>query len=195
MGDDTWLSVFPSTFSHNMTFPFDSFNVEDLHTVDEGVISHLFPLLDDPSKPFDFLVGHFLGVDHVGHRVGPEHPSMKAKLQQMNDVLKHVVEKMDMDTLLVVLGDHGMDCSGDHGGDGVLETSAGMWIYSKGAPLFNSTRTLPSGFLQHGIFPGTMVPQRSIQQIDILPSLALLLGVPIPYNNLGMVIPELFWRD
>ena len=195
MGDDTWLSVFPSTFSHNMTFPFDSFNVEDLHTVDEGVISHLFPLLDDPSKPFDFLVGHFLGVDHVGHRVGPEHPSMKAKLQQMNDVLKRVVEKMDMDTLLVVLGDHGMDRSGDHGGDGVLETSAGMWIYSKGAPLFNSTRTLPSGFLQHRTFPGMTVPQRAIQQIDILPSLALLLGVPIPYNNLGMVIPELFWRD
>lgn len=195
MGDDTWLSVFPSIFSHNMTFPFDSFNVEDLHTVDEGVISHLFPLLDDPSKPFDFLVGHFLGVDHVGHRVGPDHPSMKAKLQQMNDVLKRVVEIMDENTLLVVLGDHGMDQSGDHGGDGVLETSTGMWIYSKGAPLFNSTRKLPSGIIQHRTFPGMTVPHRAIQQIDILPSLALLLGVAIPFNNLGMVIPELFWRD
>jgi predicted AlkP superfamily pyrophosphatase or phosphodiesterase len=31
------------------------------------------------------MVAHFLGVDDVGHRVlGPDHPGMKAKLQQMN---------------------------------------------------------------------------------------------------------------
>lgn len=195
MGDDTWMSVFPDTFEANMTFPYDSFNVEDLHTVDEGVIKHLFPLLEDPSKPFDFLVGHFLGVDHVGHRVGPDHPSMKAKLQQMNDVLTRVVEIMDDDTLLVVLGDHGMDRSGDHGGDGILETSSAMWIYSKGHALIDTSYPIPSGLLQFRTFPETTIPHRSIQQIDILPTISLLLGLPIPYNNLGTVIPELFWRD
>ena len=194
MGDDTWMSVFPDTFESNMTFPYDSFNVEDLHTVDEGVIRHLFPLLEDPSKPFDFLIGHFLGVDHVGHRVGPDHPSMKAKLRQMNDVLTRVVETMDKDTLLVVLGDHGMDLSGDHGGDGVLETSSAMWIYSNGAPLTETSTKVPGGLLQFRTFPGTDTRHRSIQQIDILPTLSLLLGLPIPYNNLGTVIPELFWR-
>ncbi|KAF9523318.1 hypothetical protein CPB83DRAFT_887002 [Crepidotus variabilis] len=194
MGDDTWMSVFPDTFDNNMTFPFDSFNVEDLHTVDEGVIDHLFPLLEDDSKPFDFLVGHFLGVDHVGHRVGPDHPSMKSKLQQMNDVLKRVVEVMDDDTLLVVLGDHGMDRSGDHGGDGVFETSSAMWIYSKGPALSDTKQPIPGGLLQRRVFPETIAEHRAIQQIDIVPSLALLLGVPIPYNNLGTVIPELFWR-
>lgn len=195
MGDDTWMSVFPDTFEPNMTFPYDSFNVEDLHTVDEGVIKHLFPLLEDPSKPFDFLIGHFLGVDHVGHRLGPDHPSMKSKLEQMNDVLARVVETIDEDTLLVVLGDHGMDRSGDHGGDGTLETSAGMWIYSKGAALTERETEIPSGLLQFKTFPGCNDRHRSIQQIDILPTLSLLLGIPIPYNNLGTVIPELFWRD
>lgn len=194
MGDDTWMSVFPDSFERNMTFPFDSFNVEDLHTVDEGVISHLFPLLEDPSKPFDFLVGHFLGVDHVGHRVGPDHPSMKAKLQQMNDVLGRVVDALDEETLLVVLGDHGMDRSGDHGGDGTLETSAAMWVYSKGAALGSTSNPVPSGLLQYKTFPGTPKPHRSIQQIDILPTLSLLLGLPIPFNNLGTVIPEFFSR-
>ena len=194
MGDDTWMSVFPDTFEPNMTFPFDSFNVEDLHTVDEGVIKHIFPLLEDSSKPFDFAIGHFLGVDHVGHRVGPDHPSMKAKLQQMNDVLTRVVQQMDEDTLLVVLGDHGMDRSGDHGGDGVFETSAGTWIYSKGEKLTEPSTKIPSGLLQYKTFPGSEVPHRSIQQIDILPTISLLLGVPIPFNNLGTVIPELFWR-
>ena len=195
MGDDTWMSVFPDTFEPNMTFPYDSFNVEDLHTVDEGVIKHLFPLLEDPSKPFDFLIGHFLGVDHVGHRVGPDHPSMKAKLQQMNDVLTRVVEKMDDNTLLIVLGDHGMDRAGDHGGDGILETSSAMWIYSKGHALIDTSLSVPSGLLQFKTFPGTTIRHRSIQQIDILPTLSLLLGLPIPYNNLGTVIPELFWHD
>ena len=195
MGDDTWMSVFPDMFEANMTFPYDSFNVEDLHTVDEGVIKHLFPLLEDSSKPFDFLIGHFLGVDHVGHRVGPDHPSMEAKLRQMNDVLTRVVEKMDDDTLLIVLGDHGMDRSGDHGGDGILETSSAMWIYSKDHALIDTSHPVPSGLLQFKTFPETTTRHRSIQQIDILPTLSLLLGLPIPYNNLGAVIPELFWDE
>jgi phosphatidylinositol glycan class O len=202
MGDDTWLTAFPDTFQANLSFPYDSFNVEDLHTVDEGVVRHLFPLLHDDTnnnKPFDFLIGHFLGVDHVGHRLGPDHPSMFAKLEQMNKVLTRVVEMLDDDTLLVVLGDHGMDRTGDHGGDGELETSSGLWIYSKGRPLTDTRHSTlpppPQALLRTSVFPGTTVPHRSVQQIDLVPSLSLLLGLPVPFNNLGTVIPELFWRD
>jgi GPI ethanolamine phosphate transferase 3 subunit O len=193
MGDDTWMSVFPDQISPNMSFPYDSFLVEDLHTVDEGVIKHLFPLLDTPDE-WDLLIGHFLGVDHVGHRLGPDHSSMRAKLTQMNDVLARVVEKMDEDTLLVVLGDHGMDAAGDHGGDGVLETSAGTWIFSKGAPFSSpvASSAIPEALLSTAVFPGTTVPHRHIQQIDILPTMSLLLGLPIPFNSLGTIIPEAF---
>ncbi|KAF9265842.1 hypothetical protein L218DRAFT_997224 [Marasmius fiardii PR-910] len=192
MGDDTWMSVFPNSFHPNLTFPYDSFNVEDLHTVDNGVITHLFPLLEDKSKPFDFLVGHFLGVDHVGHRVSPDHLNMKAKLEQMNDMLIRVVDLLDDNTLLVVLGDHGMDSSGDHGGDDTLETSSALWIYSKGPPLVPESLPIPSGLVEYTTFPGTSVPHRRTQQIDLLPTLSLLLGLSIPFNNLGSVIPELF---
>jgi phosphatidylinositol glycan class O len=192
MGDDTWLSVFPTSFHPEMTHDFDSFNVEDLHTVDNGVIANLFPLLTNSSK-WDFLIGHFLGVDHVGHRVGPDHPTMLAKQKQMNEVLQNVVDALDKDTLLVVLGDHGMDRKGDHGGDGDLEVSAGLWIYSKGPAL--SSKSSSTSHLPHKTFPGEPAPHRSVQQIDLVPTLSLLLGLPIPFNNLGTVIPELFWRD
>ncbi|TDL18209.1 hypothetical protein BD410DRAFT_843048 [Rickenella mellea] len=65
MGDDTWMTVFPTTFSDsNTTFPYDSFNVEDLHSVDDGVIRHIFPLLQEKSPSWDVLIGHFLGADH-----------------------------------------------------------------------------------------------------------------------------------
>jgi GPI ethanolamine phosphate transferase 3 subunit O len=195
MGDDTWLTVFPTAFHPEMSHDFDSFNVEDLHTVDNGVIANLFPLLTNSTHAhsWDFLIGHFLGVDHVGHRVGPDHPTMLAKQQQMNDVLKRVVDLLDDDTLLVVLGDHGMDRKGDHGGDGDLEVSSGLWIYSKGPAL--SSKDPPTSDFPHKIFPGESSPHRSVPQIDLVPTLSLLLGLPIPFNNLGTVIPELFWRD
>jgi phosphatidylinositol glycan class O len=202
MGDNTWMTVFPEAFHPNMTHPFDSFNVEDLHTVDEGVIFHLFPLLENASASPDFILAHFLGVDHVGHRLGPDHSTMKLKLSQMNEVLMRVVNLMDEDTLLVVLGDHGMDRTGDHGGDGIYETSAGVWIYSKSKPLsshsssfFSSTPSsskLPETVLETTTYPLAPTPHRNIQQNDLLPTLSLLLGLPIPYNNLGSIIPELF---
>jgi phosphatidylinositol glycan class O len=179
-----------------MLHDYPSFNVEDLHTVDDGVIQHIFPLLKhENGTEWDFIVGHFLGVDHTGHRVGPEHPVMTAKLQQMDRVLREVVELLDDETLLVVMGDHGMNQKGDHGGDSELETSAALWIYSKSIPLSTSESGMtPPSLLRMATYPGAHVAHRSIPQIDIVPTLSLLLGLPIPFNNLGFVIPELFQR-
>ncbi|KAH9913817.1 uncharacterized protein BXZ73DRAFT_55334 [Epithele typhae] len=195
MGDDTWTTVFPDSFEPNMTFPYDSFNVEDLHTVDEGVIQHLFPLLQDKSKPWDVIIGHFLGVDHVGHRLGPDHPTMKTKLKQMDDVMRRVVDLLDDDTLLILMGDHGMDRKGDHGGDGDHETSAALWVYSKRPQLIHPKANIPDFLLTTRFFPNAPVEARHIQQIDLAASLSLALGLPVPFNNLGTVIPEMFWSD
>ena len=196
LGDDTWLQVFPTSFEPSMLHDYPSFNVEDLHTVDEGVIEHIFPLLKHENGiEWDFIIGHFLGVDHVGHRVGPEHSVMTAKLQQMDTVLREVVELLDNETLLVVMGDHGMNQQGDHGGDSELETSAALWFYSKSIPLSTSeSGTTSPSIMNMAAFPGAKVPHRSIPQIDLVPTLSLLLGLPIPFNNLGFVIPELFQR-
>jgi phosphatidylinositol glycan class O len=35
MGDDTWEQLVPGAF--NESYPYPSFNVKDLHTVDDGV--------------------------------------------------------------------------------------------------------------------------------------------------------------
>lgn len=194
MGDDTWLNCFPDSFE--VAHPYDSFNVEDLHTVDNGVIEHLFPYLHpDNSSKWDVLIGHFLGVDHVGHRVGPYRDTMQKKLAQMDQVLRDVVNQLDDDTLLVVLGDHGMDQKGNHGGDSDLETSAAMWLYSKGSPFSRSAASLsglPADLLPTSVFPGSTAPLRRINQIDLTSTLSILLGIPIPFNNLGAVVPECF---
>jgi len=37
---------------------------------------------------WDVLIAHFLGVDHCGHKHGPDHPEMAKKLTQMNEMLR-----------------------------------------------------------------------------------------------------------
>ena len=86
---------------------------------------------------------------------------MLAKQQQMNDVLKHVVNALDQDILLVILGNHGMDRKGDHSGDGDLDVSASLWIYLKG-PAF-SAKDVPTSHFPHKTFHGEPSPQHSIQ--------------------------------
>lgn len=40
---------------------------------------------------WDVLIAHFLGVDHCGHRFGPDHPAMAEKLSQMDGVIRLAV--------------------------------------------------------------------------------------------------------
>jgi phosphatidylinositol glycan class O len=203
-GDDTWLSIFPSdTFEPNYTWPYDSFNVEDLDTVDRGVESHIFPLLEhgSPDSAWDILIAHFLGLDHAGHRFGPSHFQTTRKLDEIESVIKRTVVSLRDDDLLLVFGDHGMDSKGDHGGDSAQEVEAGLWIYSKTSllpshlpPIASSVHPLADLFTgTPGSIPAHQNdPFRSIPQISLVPTLSLLLGLPIPFNNLGPIIPELF---
>ncbi|KAI0105511.1 GPI ethanolamine phosphate transferase 3-like protein [Nemania sp. FL0031] len=185
LGDDTWTSLFPDYFQPNLSRAYDSFNVWDLHTVDNGVLEHIFPLMNpDKSGEWDITIGHLLGVDHAGHRYGPNHPAMTAKLEQMDTFIRQLTESIDQDTLLVVMGDHGMDGKGDHGGESDDEVEAALWMYSK-QPVFGRTQ---ADFAT----PPATAKIRPVNQIDLVPTLALLLGIPIPYNNLGRPIEEAF---
>lgn len=44
MGDDTWMGLIPNSFDE--AYPFDSFNVWDLDSVDDGVEKHIFPTME-----------------------------------------------------------------------------------------------------------------------------------------------------
>ncbi|KAI5622632.1 GPI ethanolamine phosphate transferase 3, partial [Silurus asotus] len=182
MGDDTWVSLFPKKFHRSLPFP--SFNVKDLHTVDNGILQNIFPIMD--GDDWDVLIAHFLGVDHCGHRFGPDHPAMAEKLTQMDGVIRRVltnhlkilIKQLQNDTLLVVMGDHGMTDTGDHGGESEKETDAALFLYS-GSPLF----------------PAPDAQAKVVPQTDLVPTLALLLGVPIPYSSLGQVMLPFFPRN
>ncbi|PNS13868.1 GPI ethanolamine phosphate transferase 3 [Sphaceloma murrayae] len=185
LGDDTWQSLFPGYFDEELSRPYDSFNVWDLFTVDNGVTDHIFPLLDKAnSSRWDVIFGHYLGVDHAGHRYGPDHPAMNSKLKEMNDVFTRMMSAIDDQTVLIVMGDHGMDSKGDHGGESDDEIEAAIWLYSKKKAFGRS--------LDGGKDVPATAKERPVRQIDLVPTLSLLLGLPIPFNNLGRPIEEAF---
>lgn len=64
---------------------------------------------------------------------------------------------------------------GDHGGDSQLEVESALFFYSK-----------------RDIFTVNRGEFKEIKQIDLTPTLALALGVPIPFSNLGVVISDFF---
>lgn len=56
---------------------------------------------------------------------------MGEKLLEMNEILAKVFNLVTDDTLVIVMGDHGMDKKGDHGGDSFAEMDAGLFFFSK----------------------------------------------------------------
>ncbi|KAJ1849230.1 mannose-ethanolamine phosphotransferase gpi13 [Coemansia sp. RSA 2708] len=185
-------------------------------------------------RDWDMIIAHGLGVDHCGHRFGPDHSAISQKLAQMNQAIELIVSAIDRDdrsTALFVFGDHGMDSKGDHGGDSPREVDAALWMYSnkkwhsrqgdeRAARVLANAQDILSKIplgasldedLRESWWYNTHLrddykgangghlfeaPQlRSISQIDLVSTLSLSLGLPIPFNNLGTAIPEMFAAD
>ncbi|KAI9923544.1 major facilitator super transporter protein [Aspergillus wentii] len=185
-GDDTWLKLFPGMFDR--ADGTTSFFVSDFIEVDNNVTRHVSnELLNNDWTGF---IMHYLGLDHIGHKAGPQSPYMMSKQQEMDSVVTQVYTTMEREdhlqsTLFVLCGDHGMNDAGNHGGSSAGETSPAL--------LFISPKFQAKGV--HGESPveasNDLQYYRTIEQTDITPTLAGLLGLPIPLNSLGVFIPEL----
>jgi ethanolamine phosphate transferase 2 subunit G len=87
--------------------------------------------------------------------------------------------------LLVLCGDHGMNDAGNHGGSSPGETSPALVLMS---PRF---KTISAGIGIEYRASNDFHYYSVIEQSDIAPTLAGLLGFPTPLNNLGVFIPQL----
>ncbi|KAL7720911.1 GPI ethanolamine phosphate transferase 3 [Entamoeba marina] len=169
-GDSLWVEMFPNMFDNITTGP--SLEISDLHSVDKlcDDALHIHMELND----YDVMIAHFLGVDHIGHYYIPDHPVMKDKLIQINDIFARVFDQLPENTLCMVFGDHGVTEEGNHGGSTPEELDAALFIYDK------RKRN------------GGMDDINSVTQVDIVPTLSLALGLPIPYSNTGTPIRNVF---
>jgi ethanolaminephosphotransferase len=185
-GDDTWLRLFPDFFARSDGTT--SFFVSDFTEVDHNVTRNVPSELqrDDWSA----MVLHYLGLDHIGHKTGPQGPNMPIKQREMDDIVKLIYSAMEnykhlSKSLLVLLGDHGMNEAGNHGASSAGETSTALTFIS---PKFKSTsKGLPSPVEDVSDFAYYDV----VEQSDIAATLAVLLGFPIPKNSLGIIINRL----
>ncbi|TKY54347.1 GPI ethanolamine phosphate transferase 3 [Spatholobus suberectus] len=187
MGDDTWTQLFPHHFERS--YPYPSFNVKDLHTVDNGCIDHLLPSLYE--EDWDVLIAHFLGVDHAGHIFGVDSTPMIEKLEQYNTILGRVIEVLENqsgpgssheNTMLVVMGDHGQTLNGDHGGGSAEEVETAIFAMSFKKPLASVPAEFDSCSCQLDL-DGKNVCISFMQQLDFAVTLSALLGIPFPYGR------------
>lgn len=178
-GDDTWLKLFPDFFDE--TDGTNSFYVSDFYDVDNNVTRHLDQQLG-PKGNWDGLFLHYLGLDHIGHKTGPNSRFMSDKQAEMDAIIKRIYTSIGSDTLMVVMGDHGMNEVGNHGGSSPGETSAGMAFLSPKFSKLNLNLKAPLPLNSDYTY------YDRINQIDLIPTVCLLLGLPIPKNNLGIII-------
>lgn len=68
-GDYIWMDMFGQYF--NRAYPYPSFNVRDLDTLDIATSTDL--LNEISASNFTLLIGHIIGVDHAGHTYSASH--------------------------------------------------------------------------------------------------------------------------
>ncbi|XP_026186087.1 GPI ethanolamine phosphate transferase 2 isoform X1 [Mastacembelus armatus] len=174
-GDDTWVRLFPKHFmEYDGT---TSFFVSDYTEVDNNVTRHLDSTLK--RDDWDILILHYLGLDHIGHISGPHSSLIQPKLLEMDDILKKIHGALilkeaegSLPYLLVLCGDHGMSETGSHGGSSEPEVNTPLVLISSAFKRKVGTEK-----------PGV------VEQVDLTPTLALGLGLPISQNSVGRVIP------
>jgi len=118
---------------------------------------------------WNFLIVHYLGLDHIGHASGAFNPLIKDKLSEMDKIIEKISSKLTKNDFLLITGDHGMADKGGHGGSSYVETHVPAVFISNQLKQINKDNN-------------------EYLQIDLTPTLSALLEIPIPWNNLGILI-------
>ncbi|KAL0215111.1 hypothetical protein P9112_007295 [Eukaryota sp. TZLM1-RC] len=167
VGDDVWGDLFPQVLNNSSLLP--SFDINDFNSIDNLVYSEFSQL---QLQEFDLIIGHLLGVDHIGHTKGQNSQEMIDKLMEIDQFIVDFYDKLPKKSLLLILSDHGMDVNGNHGGGSELERK-GVFL------------TLPSRDIL--TFKDLHVPS-FIRQSELTSFLSIAIGVNCPFCNQGLPI-------
>src|SRR5437764_3041956 len=120
---------------------------------------------------------------------------MVPKQNEMDRIVQQIYEKLVSEddlqsTLFVLCGDHGMNEAGNHGGSSPGETSPALVFISPKLRQISHGVPCPIEATDEFRF------YDEVEQSDVAPTLAGLLGFPVPRNNLGVFIPKFlpFWE-
>ena len=139
------------------------FTPEDDEAADREVFDAALPWVVDPS--YVFVVIHLDQVDYAGHYQGGGASSSYAEAAKRVDAyLREIAMRLDLgrDTLLVT-SDHGHLNRGGHGGPEAVVTTQPFVLAGAGAAN----------------------EQATIEMVDVAPTIAALLGLPLPASTQG----------
>jgi hypothetical protein len=122
----------------------------------------------DGSAP-RFLIVHFVGLDHAGHAWGPQSDRYAAAARSMDAKIDGLLRSVDAETTVVITSDHAITNRGGHGGSDA------------------EARQTPLVMLGPGI---RRMSGLTVDQVDLTPTLATLMGVPIPAQSTGRILHE-----
>ncbi len=147
---------------------------EEDSEADEQVVAAALPWL--LSKEYQFVLIHLDQVDYAGHHEGgPRDSRWQAAAYRVDKLLREIVNTLDFsqDTLLIC-SDHGHVDRGGHGGH---------------EP---EVLTEPFLLIGAGIKPGKY---EDIHQVDVAPTIAVLLGINLPASSQGKVLTDMLELD
>ena len=142
------------------------------------------------EKSLFFL--HLIGIDTVGHAMKPDSPESLYNVKVVNEGIKNftnIFESFfDYDglTSYILTSDHGMTPWGTHGAGLPSETETPFVAWGAGIKGPAYRRNINKD-LQSTVWGLEDYERRDIQQIDLTPLMAYLLGTSIPVNSLGQL--------
>lgn len=120
--------------------------------------------------------------------------NMLPKQTEMDGIVQQIYAAIQSEnhlksTLLVLLGDHGMNDAGNHGGSAPGETSPALVFLSPKLKILKRAFQVPLETREDFSYYSV------VEQSDLAPTLGALLGFPVPKNNLGAFILDFlpFW--
>ncbi|XP_053840012.1 GPI ethanolamine phosphate transferase 1 [Vidua macroura] len=194
-----------ATGDHVYTFCYaaesEDFGAEDAAKLDIWVFDHvksffnssrsnqtLFSALNE-DKVVLFL--HLLGIDTNGHAHRPNSREYQENIKQVDEGVKEIASLIDSfygndgKTAFILTSDHGMTDWGSHGAGHPSETLTPLIVWGAGVnyPQKVTTQLFEDNFLKEWKLEN--LKRLDVNQADIAPLMASLIGVPFPLNSVG----------
>jgi hypothetical protein len=158
----------PKLFAQCLDFPIYPQMPDDPRAADEIILEESLAALEEEPN---LLWIHFSSTDWAGHHYGGASEEYGEMAREIDARIAKVLQAIDLDSAVVILNaDHGHIDTGGHGG----------WD--------EEVVRVPLIIAGEGIKPGSY-PE--VEQADIAPTVATLLGVAIPTHNQGQPIFDL----
>ncbi|KAM9304307.1 GPI ethanolamine phosphate transferase 1 isoform 5-T5 [Morus bassanus] len=194
-----------ATGDHVYTFCYtaesEDFGAQDAAELDMWVFDHvksffnssrsnqtLFSALNE-EKVVLFL--HLLGIDTNGHAHRPNSREYKENIKKVDEGVKEIVSMIDNfygndgKTAFILTSDHGMTDWGSHGAGHPSETLTPLIVWGAGVnyPQKVTSQLFEDNFLKEWKLEN--LKRLDVNQADIAPLMASLIGVPFPLNSVG----------